>query len=202
MKTLSKRPNRYPFLPIVLFLVTYAFVQLYSYSYTLFAITVASLLFLLGIYHARKAYVQDRLLLPASRELDSLNTSELRQVLAYQFRRRGYAVKRNDDSFIDMTLKRGRVVTLVHIQNDEKNTFDSLKKLHAFKLQQKAARAMFISRQSFTDDEIQWAKANKINLVDRSMLEAIVDVPQTEERPSVFIERARSLLTDENHNET
>lgn len=196
-----KQKNRYPFLPLILFIVTYGFVQLYYFSYTIFAITIAFLLFSIGIIYLWQAYKADKALALSLNQMDAMSNEELVTFLAVLFRRQGYAVKRLDHPFVQLMLKKGRKKTLVHLHEDDENWKENMNKLHELKCNEKATRAMLVTNGKFTDEVMKWAKANKINLIDRSTLEAMFDLHVHEKQQLPFIERARALLSGENNND-
>ncbi len=198
----TNRNNRYPFLPLILFIITYAVVQLYYVNYTLFAIALAFILSLCGIWYAVQAYTLNLSMAHALKQIDEMSNDDFLSFLILLFRRQGYAVKKNNDPFVHLILKKRSKKTLVHVhQERERITKKRIERLLVKKLQDQATSIMLITNRTFTKEEIQLAHANKINLIDRESLDAMLDVHFRERRYPLFIERARTFLTSHERNE-
>lgn len=198
--------NRYPFLPVLLFLCTFLLVRLYHHDYTLFAYFIASTLSFVGIWYAFKAFKMDSHISITMKEIDEMDEQNFHEFLISLFQRNGYAVKKlkkNEQTFTKIMLKkRGQNAIVCVKRQDTPVETDCIQNMLAMKPIYQATQLIMVTNQEFTKGAQQLARANKVNLIDRESLDAMIDVYFRDRRYPYFVERVRALFLHREREET
>lgn len=198
----SSGKKRYPFLPTILFTMTYLLVQLYNYNYTLFGISLTVVLTSAGIWYVIKASkISSRYLSTTLMNVDEMTDQEFHELLVPLFQRQGYSVSRtktNGKNKADLILRKRGLKAIVHAKRqnaliDKQTVLDAL----ITKPTYQATRVIIITNSTFTKAAKQLARANKMNLIDRDSLDAMLDAYLRQKRSHRFIQRVRTLFVSQ-----
>ncbi|MCM3759546.1 restriction endonuclease [Alkalihalobacillus oceani] len=196
----SSRKKRAALLPVVLFVLTFLLVQLFHLDYTIFALTLSALLTVLGLRYMVKNRSQIKLFDQAGSllDLDEMTEQEFQQFLVPLFQYQGYSVTRpikNEKRTADLILRKRGVKAVVHAKR-QNGPLDKQAILDVMSLKQKykATRLVIVTNRSFSLAAVKLARANKINLIDRTSLEAMYDAYLSHKQRHRFIQRVRTLF--------
>ncbi|GAE28332.1 hypothetical protein JCM9140_4549 [Halalkalibacter wakoensis JCM 9140] len=197
--TTPKLKKRKPLYPVFLFLLTYFLIQLYHYSFSLFGFALAVTLSSIGIFQLLKTskWVSKHLSTTLL-NIDELPEQEFQQLLVPLFQKQGYSVNRtkgNRKAQPDLIVRKKGVKALVLAKRqttDIQANFihDCLSLKPSFQ----ANRLIIVTNSHFTKSAKQVAHANKVTLIDRDSLDAMLDAYLLEKRTHRFIQRVRTLL--------
>ncbi|MFC0562078.1 restriction endonuclease [Halalkalibacter alkalisediminis] len=199
-KTRSTPKGR--FIPIYLFLITYLLVQLYHYDFTIFGFTLATLLTFTGIWYWFKEYkLTSRYLSAEFLNIDEIPDKDFQKLLVPIFQRQGYSVnkmKENYRSKADLVLRKKGVKAIVFAKRQTSNIGSNLiKDALASKPTYQASKVIVVTNRHFTKAAKQVARANKVVLIDRDSLDAMLDAYLEHKRTHRFIQRVRTLFMNE-----
>ncbi|MCM3714171.1 restriction endonuclease [Halalkalibacter oceani] len=196
----SSRKKKAALLPVVLFIMTFLLVQLFHLDYTIFGLTLSALLTFLGLRHIAKNGARIKLLDPSGSllDIDEMTEQEFQQFLVPLFQSQGYSVtrpKKNEKRTADLILRKRGVKAVVHAKR-QNGPLDKQAVLEVMSLKQKykATRLVIVTNRSFSLAAIKLARANKINLIDRTSLEAMYDAYIGQKQNHRFIQRVRTLF--------
>ncbi|MDT8862983.1 restriction endonuclease [Alkalihalobacillus sp. MEB130] len=194
-----KRKQRNPLIPIYLFLTTYVLVQLYNYSFTLFGFVLAALLSSIGLVKLLKTskWVSQHL----STELlniDELPEREFQQMLVPLFQKQGYSVsktKGNRKLQPDLILRKKGLKAIVVAKRQQNQVGSSfVHDVIALNPLYQAKRTIIVTNSHYTKAAKRVARANKVILIDRDLLDAMLDSYLEQKRTHRIIQRVRTLL--------
>ncbi|GAE34247.1 restriction endonuclease [Halalkalibacter akibai] len=200
MAQTSKQKGR--FLPIILFLITYILVQLYNYDFTVFGVSLALLLSMTGIWLLFKEYKLTSPHITAEfLNVDDLPDRQFQQLLVPIFQAQGYSVNKMKEHYkskADLVLRKKGVKAIVFARRQTNNVgANAIKEALACKSLYQASRVIFVTNRQFTEAAKQEARANKMILIDRDSLEALLDRYLRHKRTHRFIQRVRTLIVNE-----
>lgn len=193
------RKKRYPFFPLILFLTTYLLVQLYHYDIKLFGLTISLALSLLGIwYFVRATNINSRYQTTTMMNVDAMTDQEFHQLLISLFRRQGYSVNSintNEQNCADLIAIKNGTKAVVYAKRqqaiiDKQVIQDAL----LTKKTRQATQVIVVTNNPFSHAAKKLAQANKVNLIDRDSLDALLDAYFRQKRSYRFIERARAFF--------
>lgn len=184
---------------ILLFIVTLALVQLYDYNATLFGVTLAVLLILLSlVIFILPLGGNDRYPSTELMAIDSLSQYEFNLLLMPIFQRQGYSVnkmKKQKRGLADLILRKKGTKAIVYAKKTTTMIDDSyLKQALATKPLFQATKLIVVTNRFFTKDAKSFARANKIILIDRDSLDALLEAYIRQKHSHRFIFRVRSLF--------
>ncbi len=200
--TAANRKKRYPYLPSILFTMTYLLVLLYHHDYILFGFTLTLVLSSIGIYYTIKASTfRSRYRSTTLVNIDDMTEIEFQELLIPLFRRQGYSVnqtKANEKNKADLILRKRGVKAVVYAkrQNAMINK-QTIQKALTTKPHYQATQVIVITNSTFTNAAKQLAHANKINLIDRDSLDAMLDAYFQQKRSDRFIHRVRTFFVSQ-----
>ncbi|MFC0473159.1 restriction endonuclease [Halalkalibacter kiskunsagensis] len=200
--TLPKRKKRYRFVPTILFVLTYFLVQLYNYNLTLFGFVLASILSTIGItYLLKTSKLVSPHLSTTILNIDDISDPEFHQLLVPIFQRQGYSVnktKLNRKSTANLILRKKGLKAIVHTKRQSNNVGSSfIQEAIACKEMYQAKKSIVVTNRHFTTAAKKVARANKVTLIDRDSLDAMLDSYLQQKRSHRFIQRVRSLFMNE-----
>ncbi|MCL7747904.1 restriction endonuclease [Halalkalibacter alkaliphilus] len=194
-----KRKKHNSLLPIYLFLTTYILVHLYNYSFTIFGFVLAAILSTLGITNLLKTskwisrHLSSELL-----NIDEIPDREFQQLLVPLFQKQGYSVSRtkvNRKAQPDLILrKKGLKAIVVAKRQTNQVSANFVHDVLALKPNYQARRVIIVTNSQFTKSAKRIARANKITLIDRDSLDAMLDAYLEQKKSHRFIQRVRTLL--------
>lgn len=188
--------------PIYLFLTTYILVQLYNYDFTIFGFTFAAMLTMIGVWYLFKEYkLTSRYLSAEFLNIDEIPDKDFQQLLVPIFQRQGYSVnkmKENYRSKADLVLRKKGVKAIVYAKRQTSNIGSNfIKDALASKSTYQASKVIVVTNRHFTKAAKQVARANKIVLIDRDSLDAMLDAYLEHKKTHRFIQRVRTLFMNE-----
>ncbi|WP_332698054.1 restriction endonuclease [Halalkalibacter lacteus] len=197
-----KRKKRYRFLPTILFVITYFLVQLYNYNLTLFGFVLAFILSAIGVtYLIKTSKFVSKHLSTSLLNIDEISDPEFNQLLVPIFQRQGYSVnktKQNRKSTANLILRKKGLKAIVHTKRQSNNVGSSfIQEAIACKEMYQAKRSIIVTNRHFTKAAKQVARANKVTLIDRDSLDAMLDAFLRQKRSHRFIQRVRTLFMNE-----
>ncbi|NEU30026.1 restriction endonuclease [bacterium LRH843] len=200
LNKIQTRKRQYPFLPIILFTVTYILVQFYHYSYTLFGLSVAFILSAAGIWYVIKAIkvglqVQT---ITGIIDVDEMTDKEFQLFLLQLFQQQGYTInhpKSNSTDANRLFLKTNGIETVVYVIREGLAINEqTIHKALQVKKNHGQEKAIIITNSTFTKEAQLAANANKINLIDRESLDAMIDAYVRPNREYKFFQQVRTLF--------
>jgi restriction system protein len=199
-KTTSKQKGK--LVPIFLFLITYFLVQLYNYNFTVFGFTLAALLTLTGVWYLFKEYkITSKHISADFFKIDELPDREFQQLLVPIFQGQGYSVnkmKENYKSKADLVLRKKGVKAIVFARRQNNNIGSNLiKDAVGCKTLYQASKVIVVTNRHFTKAAKLEARANKVTLIDRDSLDALLDAYLRKKRSHRIIQRVRTLFMNE-----
>lgn len=196
----SSRKKKAALLPVVLFVLTFVLVHLFHLDYTIFGLTLSALLTVLGLRYMVKNISQIKLFDQAGSllDIDEMTEQEFLQFLVPLFQSQGYSVtrpKKTEKRTADLILRKRGVKAVVHAKR-QNGPLDKQAILEVMSLKQKykATRLVIVTNRSFSLASVKLARANKINLIDRTSLEAMYDAYLSQKQRHRFIQRVRTLF--------
>ncbi|ARK31813.1 restriction endonuclease [Halalkalibacter krulwichiae] len=196
-KSSSKHTNK--FVPISFFLTTYIMVQLYNYDFTLFGLSLAALLTFIGIWYLFKEY---KIFSPhrsaTFMNIDEISDQEFQQLLVPIFQNQGYSVNKMKETYkskADLILRRKGEKAIVFLKRQANNVGSTvIKDAISCKPTYQASKVIVVSNRQFTKSAKLEARANKVILIDRDSLDALLDAYLQHKRSHRFIQRVRTLF--------
>jgi restriction system protein len=136
--------------------------------------------------------------------IDDISDPEFHQLLVPIFQRQGYSVnkmKQNRKSTADLILRKKGLKATVLTKRQNNNVGSSfIQEAIACKEMYQAKRAIVVTNRHFTKAAKHVARANKVTLIDRDSLDAMLDTYLQQKRSHRFIQRVRTLFIKEEMN--
>ncbi|KYG26602.1 hypothetical protein [Alkalihalobacillus trypoxylicola] len=171
----SERKKR--LVPVLLFLIGFSLVQIYHYNrtYSIYALFAVLITFTIKSLKQYKAMLKERnsLLLKPIKDLTKV---EIGTLLFYLFKKQGYKIiaqeylEKEESQYLLIQKRKKRVAVMIFQSNIEKKHLEHLKNLKA---QLRSNSSFLVSIQGFTPMIKKYAVANKMTLMNTTILEAM-----------------------------
>ncbi|MDV2686333.1 restriction endonuclease [Alkalihalophilus lindianensis] len=194
------KKKRYPFLPTLLFVITFYLVQLYQYNLTAFFIVLGLLGSIpLSWYGWKQLRIAEQRI-SSAREIEGMNHHQFKLLLIPLFQKQGYSVtriKHSNDQGVHLIVRKRGTKAIVHAKLSQTEVQAKVvRELNHLKGQYKANQVIVVTNHQFTKEAQQYATASKTILMGYDTLDAMIQVFMKKKKHHRFIERVRSAWLD------
>jgi restriction system protein len=198
--TMMGKKKRYPFLPTLLFVITFYMVQLFQYNVTVFFIVLGLLGSIpLSWYGWKQLRIAEQRL-SSAREIDGMTHHQFTLFLKPLFQKQGYSVtkvKHSNKHGVHLIVRKRGIKAIVHAKLSQTEVqAKTLRDINYVKEQYKANQVIVVTNHLFTKEAGQYATANKMILMDHNTLDAMIQVFMKKRKNHRFIDRVRSAWLD------